>query len=65
MIELTVRGMDCAHCVRAVTEAVRELDPQASVEVDLATGRVRAETGAARDAVAQAITAEGYEVVEG
>ena len=44
MIELTVKGMDCNHCVQSVTEAVKSVDPAAKVEVDLSTGRVRAET---------------------
>ncbi|MFC0408607.1 heavy-metal-associated domain-containing protein [Roseomonas elaeocarpi] len=64
MIEFHVKGMDCAHCVRAVTEAVRGVDPRAEVHVDLPTGIVRAETTAERAALAQAIAAEGYEVAE-
>ena len=51
MIELTVKGMDCNHCVQAVTEAVKGVDPAAKVEVDLPTGRVRAETEAGRAAL--------------
>ena len=35
-----VQGMTCGHCVRAVTEAVKSVDPQAEVKVDLATGKV-------------------------
>ncbi|UFN47752.1 cation transporter [Roseomonas sp. OT10] len=62
MIELQVTGMDCQHCVKAVTEAVRGLDPAAKVEIDLPTGRVRAETTATRPALVDAIEAEGYTV---
>ena len=65
MIELTVKGMDCNHCVQTVTEAVKGVDPAAKVEVDLSTGRVRAETEAGRARLAEAIRAEGYEVSEG
>ncbi len=57
-----VQGMSCGHCVRAVTQAVQKLDGQARVEVDLARGRVTVDTGAAREAVAQAIESEGYRV---
>jgi copper chaperone len=32
----SVEGMTCGHCVRAVTDAVRNQDPAASVNVNLA-----------------------------
>ena len=57
-----VQGMTCAHCVRAVTEAVRRLDPAARVEVDLPAGRVAVDTTAPRERVAAAIREEGYAV---
>ncbi len=62
MLTLHVEGMSCGHCVRAVTEAIRTLDPKAEVAVDLATGTVRAETGAELKAVAAAVEEEGYKV---
>jgi copper chaperone len=58
----TVAGMTCQHCVRAVTEAVRELDPQASVEIDLAAATVSIDSAQPRDALAEAISEAGYEV---
>jgi copper chaperone len=61
-IELTVRGMDCAHCVRAVTQAIQAGDPTAQVSVDLASGKVRATTSQARDTVEAAIRDEGYDI---
>jgi copper chaperone len=57
-----VQGMTCAHCVRAVTEAVRRVDPAAKVAVDLPTGRVEVDTSAARARIAEAIREEGYTV---
>jgi copper chaperone len=61
-IELTVRGMDCAHCARAVTEAIQACDPAAQVSVDLASGKVRATTSQPRDTVEAAIRDEGYDI---
>lgn len=58
----TVAGMTCQHCVRAVTEAVRELDPKASVEIDLAAATVSIDSAQPRDALAEAISEAGYEV---
>lgn len=61
-LELTVKGMSCAHCVRAVTAAVRQQDPQADVRVDLQQGRVSVTSRLGREDVAQALRGEGYEV---
>ena len=59
-----VKGMTCGHCVKAVTRAVQELDPQARVAVDLATGTVEVESGQAVPAIVGAITEAGYETSE-
>lgn len=60
--EFQVQGMSCQHCVRGVTLAIREQDPQAEVAVDLGRGHVLVRTTLPREAVAQAIASEGYEV---
>jgi len=57
-----VKGMSCGHCERAVSQAVKSLDPAADVKVDLATGKVEVQTSQPRDAVAKAIADEGYTV---
>jgi copper chaperone len=57
-----VQGMTCGHCVRAVTEAVKSVDPQAEVKVDLATGKVDVQSQQDRTALAKAIQDEGYQV---
>lgn len=61
-ITLTVEGMSCAHCVKAVTAAIQAQDPQAKVVVDLAGGTVRVATTLPRDALAIAVEEEGYAV---
>lgn len=62
MLRLTVDGMSCGHCVRAVTEAVRSLDPAAEVKVDLPGRTVSARTGLDAETVARAIREAGYAV---
>lgn len=57
-----VQGMTCGHCERAVVNAVREVDPNAVVRVDLDTGRVVVESDRERAALAAAIADEGYPV---
>jgi copper chaperone len=57
-----VQGMSCGHCVRAVTQAVKNVDPQAEVRVDLGSGRVEVQSMQDRAALAKAIGDEGYAV---
>jgi copper chaperone len=58
---MQVEGMTCEGCVTAVTNAVQRLDPSATVDVDLAHGRVHVTTNAQSLDVAQALNAAGYE----
>jgi copper chaperone len=58
----TVQGMTCGHCEKAVTSAIKTLDPQAQVRIDRSQNRVEVDTTQARDAVAEAIREEGYTV---
>lgn len=57
-----VQGMSCGHCVGAVTQAVKSVDPAAEVKVDLATGQVQVQSEQDHASIAQAITEEGYQV---
>ena len=60
MIELSVKDMTCGHCTRVVTRAVKSVDPQANVEVDLTGGRVRVVGGKSADELIRALDAAGY-----
>jgi copper chaperone len=60
--DFQVQGMSCGHCVKAVTQAVQALDPQAVVQVDLPNGKVQVQSQQDRKAIAQAIEEEGYKV---
>jgi copper chaperone len=57
-----VQGMSCGHCVGAVTQAVKSVDPQAEVKVDLASGTVEVQSQQDPAAIAKAIEEEGYRV---
>ncbi|HET8744829.1 MAG TPA: cation transporter [Ramlibacter sp.] len=57
-----VTGMTCNHCVGAVTEAVKSVDPQAEVKIDLPSGKVEVQSQQDRGAIARAIEEEGYKV---
>ncbi|EWS61133.1 MAG: heavy-metal-associated domain-containing protein [Hydrogenophaga sp.] len=58
----TVQGMTCGHCEKAVTTAIKTLDPQAEVRIDRSQNLVEVQTEQPRDAVAAAISEEGYTV---
>ncbi len=57
-----VQGMTCGHCEKAVQQAIRQVDPQAQVQIDRPQGRVAVHSQAAADALKAAIRDEGYAV---
>jgi copper chaperone len=57
-----VAGMTCQHCVGAVTQAVKSVDPQAQVKIDLPTGKVEVQSQQDHATIARAIEEEGYKV---
>ena len=61
--ELHVKGMSCQHCVKGVTRAIQQQDPQATVQVDLGSGKVQVQSVLSQAQVQAAIEEEGYDVV--
>jgi copper chaperone len=59
---LTVSGMTCGHCERAITQALLQIDPQATVQIDRASSSVRVGSEQPRAKLTQAIAEEGYQV---
>ncbi len=57
-----VKGMTCGHCEKAVAGAIRQIDPQAQVRIDRTNNRVEVDTTQTREALAEAIREEGYQV---
>ena len=60
MLELTLPTMTCGYCVSVVTKAIKQTDPQALIEIDLASHRVRVETTEDRETIAAAVAEAGY-----
>ena len=60
MLTFEIPNMTCGHCVRAITEAVKSVDPAATVQTDLATHQVQVDTAADRHAVVAQLTEAGY-----
>ena len=61
MVNLKISGMNCQHCVRAVTEALREVPGVESVDVDLDAGLARVEGSAGAERLIEAVSAAGYQ----
>ena len=57
-----VKGMTCGHCERAVTTAIKQLDPAAQITIDRQTNKVEVVSDQNREALAAAIREEGYQV---
>lgn len=60
MIDLLVKDMTCNHCVAAVARTVKAVDPRATVDVDLATKRVRIESERPLAELTAALARAGY-----
>lgn len=60
MIELTLPSMTCGHCIKIVTRTVQQVDPAATVEIDLPTHRVRIDSAHDAPAFVAALADEGY-----
>ncbi|WP_286957494.1 heavy-metal-associated domain-containing protein [Brevibacterium sp. UBA7493] len=64
---ITVSGMTCEHCERAVKAELSELDGVRSVDVDLVAGgdstvRIESDAELSAFAIASAVDEAGYEV---
>ena len=61
MIAFEVNDMTCGHCVSTITKAVRAVDEQASVNINLANHRVEIEpTETDAQELSDAIREAGY-----
>jgi copper chaperone len=61
MITFEVQDMSCGHCVGTITQAVKALDAQAQVQIDLASHRVEIEPATAdAEALREAIAEAGF-----
>ena len=61
-IQLTIMGMTCAHCEKAVMTAIKSVDINAQAHIDRAHNSATISSDQAVQAFIEAITAEGYTV---
>ena len=60
IITYSVKGMTCGGCVASITRVVKGLDPNASVDADLAAKRVKISSAIKSEAVIAAISGAGF-----
>lgn len=60
MYEIQVEKMSCGGCASRVTEAIKAVDPAATVDIDLKSKTAKVVTDADLDEVAASITRAGY-----
>ncbi len=61
-LQFDVPGIHCDGCVKSITKAIKRVDPEASVSVDIESKRVIIGSTAQAHEIAEAIEAAGYEV---
>ncbi|MDN3520471.1 heavy-metal-associated domain-containing protein [Halomonas ramblicola] len=60
MMKLKVPKMTCGHCASTVTTAIKTVDADANVEIDLAEQQVTIESHADADTLAAVLVEAGY-----
>lgn len=59
-IELKVTGMSCNHCISLVNKAIKKLQADAKVTVDLASQQVQVESSLAAEELMTALDEAGF-----
>ena len=62
MTTFFVKSMSCGSCARHITDAVKTLDPDAELTIDLPTRQVNIESKKTTDEIVNAITSLEYDV---
>jgi copper chaperone len=64
MTTVSIKGMSCPHCVASTKKALEEIAGISNVEVDLEKAEASYDGNVNVEAVAEAITKIGFEVVD-
>jgi copper chaperone len=61
-LQLTVPNMACSACSDTITNAIKAIDPAATIQADPKTKQVNVDTQQSEAAIKQAIADAGYTV---
>ncbi len=59
-MKLLIENMTCGSCARGVTATIHEIDPNAKVDIDLATKVVSVESAESIDKITNALAEDGF-----
>ncbi|EET82178.1 heavy-metal-associated domain-containing protein [Acinetobacter radioresistens] len=59
-MKLLIENMTCGGCARGVTATIHEIDPNAKVDIDLATKVVSVESTESIDKITNALAEDGF-----
>ncbi|MDB5789875.1 heavy-metal-associated domain-containing protein [Caballeronia mineralivorans] len=62
-MEFQVNDMSCGGCARSISNAVKQVDPAASVDVDIVQKTVKVTSSVSPENVLNAISEAGYNPV--
>ena len=60
ILNLMVTDMTCGHCEKAVKQAIKDVDANATIEIKRTENLVIVDTAETTETIVAAITAEGY-----
>ncbi len=63
MYEFKVQGMTCGGCVKSVTNSIKKVDAEASVEVDLKTQSIKIDSKKIQGDFSASISNAGFDVI--
>ena len=64
MYEFSVSGMTCGSCVKSISNAIKSVDENAVVEVDLKSKKVKVNSVKNQAEIQLTIEEAGYEILE-
>ena len=59
-MKLLIKNMTCGGCARGVTATIQDVDPNAKVDIDLATKIVSVESTESIDKITNALAEDGF-----
>ena len=59
-MKFRIENMTCGGCARGVTATIQDIDPNAKVDVDLATKIVTVESSESVDKITEALEEDGF-----
>ncbi len=63
-MKLRIDAMTCGGCARSVTATIKAVDPNAAVDIDVASKLVNVQTAADEQQILDALAADGFPAVK-